>query len=264
MTKYKLIAIDVDGTLVGKDLIIPAHNRMAIEKAVAKGIKVVLCSGRSYASLRAFAHQLNLNGGDDHVISFNGCAIHNSSNDKLIHSFKLPRKTAVDILEKIKPFDVEAVIYWDIYGIYAYNNRRFVDYYLKSCGAEPTFITDTAQITHPDVYKIIAFHEHDILRGVESHFSQILGKDYAMLFTNRHLFEFFNPNAGKGNALKQLCLLHNIDIKDAIAIGDSENDISMIQSAGLGVAMQNAEETVKASADLLTPTVSEIIENYVL
>ena len=262
--RYKLIAIDVDGTLVSDDFIISDQNKSAIYAAVDRGVHVVLCSGRSYASLKLFADELGLN---NYTISFNGCIIH--KNGVVIHDMKLPAKTAFNILHELKGFDIDPVVYWDIYGIYAYNKRKYADLYLDTCKAEPTFINDFTEITNDSLYKIIALGENEVLQNVKHHFKRF-DNVCNMFFSGHYLFEFCSPKASKGAALSSVCSLLKVSAEDTIAIGDSDNDISMIEAAGLGVAMQNANSHVKASANYITTNdcrnhgVAEVIDKFVL
>jgi len=267
---YKLLAIDVDGTLVGSDFLISQQNKTAIRAAISQGVNVILCSGRSYASLRHFAAELSLNSTNNYAISFNGCAIHNSSSHELIHNSKMPTTTATYILNQLNKFNIESVIYWDIFGIYANTNRKFADFYLNTCGATPTFISDYNQITQEFIYKIIAIDDNEILKKIENYFLKIPDKPFNMFFSGHHMFEFCSQSASKGSALNNVCTLLGINIENAIAIGDSDNDISMISSAGLGVAMQNANRNVKSVANYITTNncqnhgVAEVIEKFIL
>jgi len=268
--KYKLLALDVDGTIVGNNMLIPKQNKLAIRAAASCGIHVVLCSGRSYASLRRFVDELELTALNNYAVSFNGCVMHNTYTNEIIRNFKMPTATALQILNQLKQFDVDPVVYWDIYGIYANTNRKYADIYLKTCGATPTFINNYAEITQDAIYKIIALGDNDTLKAVERHFSQQIGNPFNMFFSGHYLFEFCNPIASKGAALSHICSLLGINIEETIAVGDSDNDISMISSAGLGVAMQNANDHVKSFASYVTTNncincgVTEVIEKFIL
>lgn len=269
--KYKLLALDIDGTLVGADHKLPPENKAAVHKAVEKGINVMLCSGRSYASVRGFVEQLELTRPNNFAATFNGCIVHNTNTNKIVHDQKLPTAIALEIIENLKSFDgVEPVMYTDIYKILAYTKRMWADHYIKTCGATPTYTDDFSAHTPKAIYKIIALGDNAILKGVERHYDAIPNKPFATSFTGEYLYEFFNPNANKGVALQKVCDILGINISEAIAVGDSDNDISMIQAAGLGVAMQNANANVQSYADYITINdcpnfgVKEVIEKFIL
>jgi len=251
-------------------MVIPQQNKIAIQAAISLGVNVVLCSGRSYSSLRHFANELNLTAPNNYAVSFNGCVIHNTHTNEIICNHKLPIATARHILNELKQFDVDPVTYWDIYGIYANTNRKYADIYLKTCCAIPTFINDYSEITQDSIYKIIALGDNDVLKTVEHHFLHHTNNQFNMFFSGHYLFEFCSPNASKGAALTHICSILGINIEETMAVGDSGNDISMISAAGLGIAMQNANDHVKSFANYVTTNnctnygVAEVIEKFIL
>jgi len=231
----------------------------------------MLCSGRSYASIRKYVEQLELTEKNNFAASFNGCLVHNTNSGEIVHNLKLPAPTALEIIEHLKTFDgVDPVMYRDIYDIVAYTKRTWADMYIKTCGATPTYLDDFSTITEDSIYKIIALGDNAILKGVEKYYDSIPNKPFATSFTGVYLFEFFNPNANKGVAVQKVCDLLGLNMSEVIAVGDSDNDISMIKAAGLGVAMQNAGDNVKAHADYITELdcpnfgVKEVIEKFIL
>jgi len=181
----------------------------------------------------------------------------------------MPRTTALNILNQLKQFNIEPVVYWDIYGIYANTNRNYANKYLETCGAIPTFIDDFSEITHKSIYKIIALGDNEVLKEVERHFAP-QSNLFNMFFSGQHLFEFCSLSASKGLALNHACTILGININETIAVGDSGNDISMITAAGVGVAMQNASDHIKSFADYVTTKncvtngVAEVIQKFIL
>jgi len=268
--KYKLLALDIDGTIVGENHKLPPENIAAIRAAVDKGVNVLLCSGRSYATIRGYVKQLRLTGSNTFAASFNGCLVHNTYNDEVVHELKLPRETALGIIEKLKSFPgVDPVVYWDTFGIYAYTNRTHADKYIVTCGATPTYLDDFSAITQNSIYKIIAIAENQVLKEVEAYYNG-LNNDFTTCFTQNYFYEFFNKNSGKDVAVQKVCSILGIKMSEVIAVGDSGNDITMIKAAGLGIAMKNANDNVKAKADYITQNdvnnfgVKEVIEKFIL
>jgi hypothetical protein len=261
---YKLIALDVDGTLVGHDCVIPAHNRAAVAYALSKGLKIVLASGRSYKSLKPLADELNLTKDNDYIISFNGCTVHTNPGSPVL-DLKIPITDADGIIGELLTLNPqnEIIIYHDIHETYAINPARFVDMYIDRCKVRPVTIADKSEITQTSVYKIIAFGETPYLKTVERHFTEN-PRQAARYFTDPNLYEFCHPQAGKGAALAHICRLLQIVLSETIAVGDSDNDISMLETAAIGAAMITADEKVKRAADYITSSVAEVIEKYVL
>lgn len=266
---FKLIAVDADGTLLGENHTISEENKMAIRQATENGVKIVLCSGRSYASLKHFAQEIGVNGEENYIISFNGCVIHDLGNGEMLRNVKLPKKTAIEILNIVNKYEVEIVIYWDVHEVFLSKFSEYTQSYVETSKVKYSLITDYEGQLKDEIYKVLLLGENETLMNVQRDLAEIKDKNYNIFLTSPYLLEFTPIPATKGKALQFLCDYLGIDIKDTIAIGDSYNDINMIESAGVGVAMQNADDAVKAYADYVTEKsnfesgVAEVINKYI-
>ncbi|MBO4900170.1 MAG: HAD-IIB family hydrolase, partial [Lachnospiraceae bacterium] len=103
-------------------------------------------------------------------------------------------------------------------------------------------------------YKMLAIdlEDHDRLSKLVDELTPLIGDRINMVFSNPYYLEFFNREAGKGNAVSVLCKLMNVSVEDTYAAGDEENDMSMIEAAGCGIAMANATDAVKKISDVIT------------
>lgn len=270
----KLIAIDLDGTLLSGHSYINEVNASAIRAAQEEGIIVSIATGRAHHNVRDILKPTGL---VTPVISSNGSVIHD---DQSQHLFSLPleRQQAMEVLDWLEKGDY----YYQAHtskGIYTISNghqRLAVEVdRLLSTNPDPTLIkmleamqSHGAQVqlirvsSHYDIpdevdfYNILALSlDPDKLEAGRLHFAE--RDDMTMVISGSHNFEMEHKEASKGNALKHLAAHYGIAMEDTMAIGDNFNDVSMITMAGKGVAMGNAEPEVQAIADEVTRTNEE-------
>ena len=255
--KYRLIAVDLDGTLLYNGNNIPEENLEAIRYAGSKGAIVVIATGRVTTSGRVFAKKLGL---DTFVISSNGARVYDLKNSGVIF------EDSMDIN------DAKAVVrYFESYGTYYH---AYVDdiMYARFMSEKLRFYTDQNKGLPQDLQMDIR-----ICEDYDSVFEKNIGKiskvmaistDVVLLQEmKKHIhengnivtmasdwnnLEVMNHSVGKGNALKYLAGYMGISREEVVAVGDNENDISMIEWAGMGIAMDNATPAVKSMADHIT------------
>jgi len=270
-SNYKLVAIDADGTLLDSARQISARNKKAIQEASACGVRIVLCSGRSYKSLRMFAEELGLLANGNYVIAFNGGLIIDSGTDSVISESRLPQELAREIVEIAKPFSPAAatIAYQDIHHILVNPNIDNIAAYIQASKTEPIYVSDVAEAITHDIPKVMLVGAYDDLYTPAALLRAKFSGRCNMFFSSQYLFELIAPNTSKGAGLQALCRHLQIPISQTIAIGDNFNDASMIQAAGLGVCMANGEDDVKALAGYVTSRdcdhsgVAEVLEKFI-
>ncbi|MBM3236661.1 HAD family phosphatase [Candidatus Poribacteria bacterium] len=273
---YKLIAIDIDGTLLSAHGTITERNYATLKKAMAQGIIVVLCTGRSY-----FMAQKVVGGFDFELplVLHNGAQIVNSSDGQMIAHWTLPQNTACQGVMLMKQFALEPIIYDFHKGkhILVYEsidptNEAYVRYMsTKESILHKT--NDLISYLDHNPTQLVAIHQESIIRNVMPILKNHID---ANVFTSGRLFnleywflEVLQFGASKATAVEHLAKLHNIDQKEIMAIGDNFNDLEMMEYASLSVAMENAPDEVKAIADFVTDSnnndgVARAIERFVL
>ena len=275
-----MIAVDGDGTLLCGDLSISAENKRAISFARKMGVHVVLCSGRSYKSIKRFASETELTQEGCFAITFNGAAIYNTFTDKELTVLKIPGDTACEIISEIQRIRRESkleglfdIIVYDRYDT-AFTERvsEHTAPYAEATDIKLKITTTGGfrKAIIEDIYKILLVGENKALSLVEKCLNErkITRMNVSAFFSMNHLFEITNSLATKGNALEFVAGKLGVPMAQTIAIGDQINDLSMIEAAGLGIAMANAEEGVKAVADHITTKtndengVAEVIFNW--
>ena len=266
--QYKLIASDIDGTLIGYDYNLNEKNIQAIKKAVDAGIKFVLCSGRSPSSMDKYAKILGLDKEGYYHIGYNGNAIYEGHNYKKRLPFvTLQKDLAIEITKYIKDKLPKANILIhtiddlllserapsvmkidDDHGGFSINNIKSFD-----------------NLTE-DVMKVIIMGENNELQIAYDYIKDKINGRFAMVFSSHFILEFMPLEVNKGLALTTLSNMLQIPMSQVVACGDNYNDLEMIQVAGLGVAVKNAVEPLKNIANYITKNdatsgaIAEVIE----
>lgn len=267
--KYGLIVSDYDGTLIKKDGSISPEQINAISDYVALGGKFTVITGRMTTSILPLVRKLGLKG---YVSSFNGGELAEIESGKILYSIKIKNELAVEVYKVIESENAYAHGYYE--GEYFAEKRTvFTDFYEKITGVKATIISEklSEHFTKNglDTNKILVMDEKEKLDKVMLALEPFM-KELNVIRSNDFQIEITEPTATKGNALKYIAKTFNVKIENAIAVGDGGNDCSMLKTAGLGVAVNNAEEFTKRTADVVLPysneqdAVRKIIELYAL
>ncbi|MBQ6560304.1 MAG: HAD family phosphatase [Erysipelotrichaceae bacterium] len=264
---YKLIATDLDQTLLNVDHKVSDNDIETIKSL--KDVYFILASGRGYDSLQGTLKDIGLyNRKDSYVISYNGSIITENEGNRIIFS----RFMSFEDLEKLTGIGLKKNLCMHIYttdDVYIYDIYPKEIDYLK--GHMDYSIIDRISLSffkEKQIIKILfADEDYDYLIRLRKELS--LEEEYEITLSSSHYLEFNAKGVNKGQALKKLCELLDIDIQDTIAVGDSVNDLSMLQMAGLSVAVANAAEEIKNDCDVILKAdhnhspVTEIINKYV-
>lgn len=271
---YKLIAVDLDGTLLNSNKRISKRNKDAIKKAIEKGVHVVVCSGRIYAGAKIFGAEIGTN---LPLITCNGARIKDMKTEEVIYSRPMDVilcKRIVDILQEEKVYFhtyIEDIMYTERLGFsslfYWERNKELpederVDIRVIAC-------TKEVLNKYPDdISKMVVICEDlEKLAKVRARIEDIDGVQ--VLSSNFDNFEIMDARVSKGNALKFLADRYDVKQEEVIAIGDNENDLSMLEYAGLSIAMANGEDYVKDICKYVTLSNNEdgvayALEKFVL
>lgn len=243
--KYKLLALDLDGTLLNDRSEISETNAKWVKRAAEAGITVCVSTGRGFVSALPFAEQLGL---ETPMITVNGGEIWTKP-----HS--LHRRTLLDA-DKVMKLHVIAE---------RHNEAWFWAYSTKDIYNKERWVDDTS--SH-DWLKFGYYTEDSALLG--SILEQVRAIEGLELSNSSPFNIEINPKGiSKASALREVCRMKGFDMSEVVAAGDSLNDIAAIREAGLGVAMGNAQDEVKAAADVVTghhqdDGVAQAIRDYVL
>ncbi|MCD8089819.1 MAG: HAD family hydrolase [Clostridiales bacterium] len=251
MIKY--LVMDLDNTFLRWDKSIPDENTEALRKLKDAGIKVIISSGRSNMSLDIYAEKLELDYEGNYIIAYNGCRIYEAKSKKVLREYLLDNKTAAkisDIVTKIIP----NTLCYSNGKLYTENITYITKRYAKNSSLKLNKVDDLKSIMVGEVQKIIMIGEHKLLYGAYEEVIKKLGSDInaEMFYSSDDLFEFEAKNKNKGTALIELAEILNEPVSAFASIGDNQNDIEMIEYAGLGMAVANAVEGCKNAAKYIT------------
>lgn len=245
---YKIIALDLDDTLLNDDLTISAKNIEAIKAMEALGMKIILCSGRAKESMMPFVKTLNIHGAEDFIISYNGALI-NTFDGKEYFSRILDGNILKELIQMGREAGITTQLYNEDYIVEALTERA-LNYQVLS-GLKPKLVNDL--MTIPYSIKVLFNHEPgEELENLRLNLINRFGSTLNIFYSKPAYVEVLHLDANKGKALAYLASHLGIKKDEVIAIGDGFNDVSMIQYAGLGVAVGNAPEGVKKEADYVT------------
>lgn len=250
---YKLIALDLDGTLISHDLLISPRARRAIRRAMDQGINVTLASGRAFPSMLPFAEDLGIS---TPIICYQGCKIVLPDTRKVTYHATLPLPQTRALLEYAQSRDLDATVYVDDH-IYLRALRHPEEFYRKWFGLPRILVDDLIAGACREPTKVLFIGEGPANDLLVIELGKRFGSSMTVVRSHEFFVEVMASGVSKGSALEQVAASLGISQEQTMAIGDSGNDTEMVAWAGLGVAMGNATEGVKAVADFIAPSVEE-------
>ncbi|WNQ12620.1 Cof-type HAD-IIB family hydrolase [Paenibacillus aurantius] len=243
MGPYKLLALDMDGTLLTEEKKISPENSEWIYKAIEAGVTVMFATGRGVQTIQPYVEELKL---ESPMVSVNGSEVYRAPGDLLQrHIMKQ------EWMDRLYAMAVENDTWYWAYAVEGlYNKDKWTDDYTSKTWLKFGFFTE----------------DKEVLQKIRGEL-----EDMALFeITNSHPDNLeINPRGiSKASGIMEVCNLLGIKMEEVIAMGDSQNDLTMIKSAGLGVAMGNAQEEVKLAADVVTVMndehgVARIIREYI-
>ncbi|MCI1857746.1 MAG: Cof-type HAD-IIB family hydrolase [Sporolactobacillus sp.] len=267
---YKMVAIDLDGTLLDDHMRILPETADTLIRARKRGVKIVLCSGRPLPAVRDYLHELGIAGNDQYVITNNGATLETAAGRTLanftltfgqvraLNAFAQKHHLQSNISTRDHIYTVDQDISWwtvkQAFQMHADLLRRDID----------RLPTDVPIIKVMYIAETAA--ELDALEPIAR---RQFSPEVYFVRSRPQFLEAVHPAAGKGNALKRLTERLGLQAADVMAIGNERNDLKMIDYAGCGVAMANAVDSVRQQADAVTADnqhngVGKIVKKYIL
>lgn len=250
--RYKMIALDLDGTLNNDQKVITPKTREALLTVQKQGVVVVLASGRPTPGLQRESDALKLEKYHGLLLSYNGGRIVDAATKKVLFEESLPKEVAVRLLKHLEGFPVTPIV----------DNSR--DYYttdrngfmiesesrLNNMGIQ--IVNNIADDLHFSPVKILVAAPNEILEPITKHIIKPFQYELSFIQSSPIFLEATMKGINKGAGLEYICNYLQIKPEEVMAFGDAQNDIAMLEFAGLGVAMGNALDCVKEIADEVT------------
>ena len=230
--KYKLLVLDVDGTLLNDKKEITPRTHAALLKAQQMGVHVVLASGRPTNGVQPLAEALELNHYGGFILSYNGGQIINAQTGELMFEKRIDPAMIPYLNRKAKE---------NGFAIFTYHKD-----YILTDSPENKHVQEEAELNKMRIIGV------ENLVGLENHWKKRLDGVLEAFRSEDYFLEVAPHFINKGNTLAVLMEMLNITTEEVVAIGDGVADVSMLQLAGTGVAMGNARDSVKACADFTT------------
>jgi Cof subfamily protein (haloacid dehalogenase superfamily) len=263
--RIRLVATDLDGTLVKDGHTVPQRSAAAIREAKRRGVHIVLATGRMHHSPCEFAEQLGL--GDEPVISYNGAMARMSCSGELILHDPVPADLAVEILQYCVENRANIHYYLDDVMYVTRMNHHAISYWRRT-GSRPVPAGDLRRFRGQAPTKILIIDEPDRAKAFLDQGRELYGDRLYLTHSLPGYVEYLSKTANKGRALQAVAEHLGIPLAETMACGDMINDQTMLRTAGVGVAMAGAPESVRQAADFVTQPgddgVAEAIERFVL
>ena len=253
----KLIAIDIDGTLLNDNHQITEPVRLAISQAKKAGAKVVITTGRPLKGVEPILSELGLEEPGDYVITYNGALVQKTDTGEALISESLTYDDFLDIEMTARKLGthVHALTMDGIYtpnrniGKYTVNEAYLVNM--------PIYYRTPEEMGEFDFVKMMYIDEPAILDPVIEGLPERFSEKYTLVKSAPYYLEILNKRASKGKAVLHLADKLNIQIDEIMAIGDQENDRAMLEVAGLPVVMENGNPELKKIAKFITKSNNE-------
>ncbi|MCL2007470.1 MAG: Cof-type HAD-IIB family hydrolase [Treponema sp.] len=269
MKPIRILAIDMDDTLLSSELSISPRTREAIKRTEQAGVIIVLASGRIPEAMDPYVRFLGLNTRPGYLISNNGALITESDTGNVVHESMLDHKTILTICDLAEQEGFPLQMYADNIT-YISRKNKYSDIDEKLTGLRQVVVENFRDLADFGCYKLIVPGEPELLSGVENLLRKNMQEKLGIFTSRKYFLQVSHGDSNKGAALSMIAGLKNISAEETMAIGDSMNDEAMIRWAGIGVAMANGDERLKKIADAVSEKtndedgVAEIIKKYIL
>ncbi|MEW8957491.1 MAG: Cof-type HAD-IIB family hydrolase [Moorella sp. (in: firmicutes)] len=268
MGRIRLVAFDLDGTLLNDDLEIDARTKEAIKRVRGKGIIVTLATGRMFSSARPYAVELGL---DLPLVVYHGAQLRHSTTGEVLFERTVPIDLAARLIAVIRQFGYAYNVYLDD-RLYVEKIAAENEEYAWRAGVELHLVEDMLSFLKEQgkgPLKIVALRDGPELDPLEAAIRRQVGEGVYFTRSLPHYLEMLNPEVNKARGLQVLAEIEGVRPEEIMVFGDSYNDLQMFQYAGLAVAMANAPAEVKAAADYVTGSnnesgVAQALEKFIL
>ena len=248
----RLIAIDLDGTLLNDSKHVTDQTVASLALAVERGVKVVIASARPPRSVRKIYQQLKL---DTLQINYNGAMIWDEPNQTVFYHLPMPGDVVLKLIRRARAMHEPLVVHCEILD--RWHTDRENSLFQTETGRlfKPDVIAPLETICGQPITKLNLMGDPAVIAAMEPVLIKEFGDQIAMVrASERELLLGMNRLAGKSHALIRVAEHYDVPMANVMAIGDAPNDVGMLQVAGLSIAMANAHPRVKEVADWIAPS----------
>lgn len=250
--KYKLIAMDLDGTLNNVQKQITEQTKEALMEAQRKGVRLALASARPSPGLFRERDALRLQDYNGILMSYNGGRIVSAADNRVMFETTMDREAARSVLRALEEMPVTPILDDGVRFYVTDKNAYKVEYECRNNCMSCIEKENLADFLHFAPVKLLMSVREAEIAAVQRQIAAMLPENLTVVQTAAFYLEVIPRAINKGQGIRDICRMTGILPEETIAFGDAENDIAMLQRAGVGVAMGNADEKVKAAADRVT------------
>ena len=244
--------MDIDDTLVGPDRVISTANRQAIVDLQDRGVLIVLASGRSHANMVPFHAELHL---DTPLISANGALVREAPRGPVWAQHGMPGPLVRELIEEARRRSLSVLLY-GLEGVYVDHRTSFTKYDQSRNDDAQIDVPDLCAVSADGVHKVLWMAEPEAIASLTLEQSERYQSRLTVTHTDPPYLEFMPPGITKATGLADVARHYGLEARDVVAFGDGNNDVAMLQWAGLGIAMNHAKPALKAAADFTVPGTS--------
>jgi Cof subfamily protein (haloacid dehalogenase superfamily) len=252
-SQKKLIAIDLDGTMLNREKKISKRTKQVLHKAMERGHHVVIATGRPPRASLMYYHELNLK---TPIVNFNGALVHHALDEAWgHHHFPLEREQAIKVLETCETVGIHNVMV-EVKDDFYLKNHDHEMIRLMGDGMEPLGIGHLPQLVQDHPTAMLIRPDHATLKQLREHLHLLHADiiEHRMWGAPWNMIEIIKAGVSKATGLEVIAKDLGVDRENIVAFGDEDNDLEMIQYAGIGVAMGNAIAELKSVANHITDT----------
>lgn len=247
--KIKLLAVDLDGTLLNDNKEISVRNIEILKAAMSKGIRLCITTGRAWPGSKRYAEVLKPNAV---VINSNGAMMTEPATEKILFDKILQKEDAKKIFALGQERNISQII-WSQNILYGNRiDERLEDYGRRFAMMKPRLADDIDELLNHDISKILWYDTAELTQRWQREIQQDDFKQTTICTSTPLFIEFYNSSVSKAKTLEKAAGLYGINMNEVLAIGDGGNDIPMLEAAGVSVAMGNASREVKEKSAFIT------------
>ena len=254
---YKLIAMDLDGTLNNDQKVITEKTKAALMAAQNKGVRLALASARPSPGLFKERDILRLQDHKGILMSYNGGRIVDAETGKVLFETSMDLEETKQVLRKLEELPVTPILDDGVQFYVADKNGYKVDYECKNNNMVCSEVGNLADFLEFAPIKILMSVQPEKLAEVQKQIADFLPESLTVVQTAAFYLEVIPKVINKGQGIRDICKVLGIEPAEVVSFGDAANDIPMLEAAGMGVAMGNAQEAVKQAADMITRSNNE-------
>lgn len=249
--KYKLLALDIDGTLTNSQKQISPKTKQALMEAQQKGLRLILASGRPTDGVRPLAKQLEMEKYGGFILSYNGARVIDLSNEQMVYEKTLAPEIIPVIGELAHKYKIGVLTYVDGAVITETPEDPYIQLEARINGLPLKGVENFAEAVTEKEPKCLMTGDGEYMGKIEPEIASALG-NLSVYRSEAYFIEIMPENIDKAVSLEKLCEYVGVTREELAACGDGYNDMPMIRYAGLGIAMANAKEPVREAADVIT------------